>query len=131
MSAFKFSRRSLNNMYGVHPNLIRIAYRALELTDVDFGITEGLRSIERQRELLEQGKSQTMNSYHLPRFGDKYGRAIDIACYVDGKLTWDFDVHVHVSKFFKQAAEEYGYKITWGGDWTTLRDGPHYQLEDN
>lgn len=129
MKHHKFSRRSLNNLYGVHPQLIRVVYRALELSPVDFGITEGLRTEERQQQLIAEGKSWTMRSYHLPRFGDKYGRAIDIVCYVDGDVTWDFDLYRDVADAFDKAAQEIGVVITWGGHWKS-KDGPHFQLED-
>jgi hypothetical protein len=127
-SGFIFSKRSLNNLYGVHPELIRITYRALELSEVDFAVTEGLRTNARQRELVEQGKSQTYRSYHIPRFGDEYGRAVDVAAYVGGKISWEWEYYEKIAKAFKQAADELGYAIVWGGDWESFKDGPHFQL---
>ena len=61
---FRFSRRSEKNLEGVKPQLVAVVRRALELTEVDFGITEGLRSKYRQKQLVAEGKSQTMNSRH-------------------------------------------------------------------
>ncbi|RLO42828.1 peptidase M15, partial [Serratia marcescens] len=65
MSNFSFSERSKKNLEGVNPALIAVARRALELSPVDFGITEGLRTMERQREMVRTGKSQTLKSRHL------------------------------------------------------------------
>jgi len=119
---YRFGQRSKDNFKGVNPDLIGIAYRALQLSPHDFGITEGLRTIERQRELFAAKKSQTMNSRHLT------GEAIDFAVWKGGTVVWDFPLYQEVAEAFKRAAAEYGLKITWGGDWK-FRDGPHIQLE--
>lgn len=60
MSNFKFSQRSENNLKGVNPDLVKIVRRALQLSPVDFGITEGLRTVERQRQLVAAGKSYSL-----------------------------------------------------------------------
>ncbi len=73
---FRFSRRSEKNLEGVKPQLVAVVRRALELTEVDFGITEGLRSKYRQKQLVAEGKSQTMNSRHLT------GDAVDVVAYI-------------------------------------------------
>ncbi|MCV5473136.1 M15 family metallopeptidase, partial [Escherichia coli] len=72
---FRFSCRSEKNLEGVRPQLVAVVRRALELTEVDFGITEGLRTKERQKQLVAEGKSQTMNSRHLT------GDAVDVVAY--------------------------------------------------
>ncbi len=73
---FRFSQRSEKNLAGVKPQLVAVVRRALALSDVDFGITEGLRTKERQKQLVAEGKSQTMNSRHLT------GDAVDVVAYV-------------------------------------------------
>jgi len=123
MKKYKFSRSSINNLSGIHPALIAIAFRALYLSPHDFGVISGLRTIDEQRKLLSEGKTTTLKSYHLR------GLAIDFAVWVDGQITWELDYYRDVAESFKQAASEYGYKITWGGDWKTFVDGPHIQLE--
>lgn len=122
---YKFSQRSLKNLQGVHPDLIKVANRALELTEVDFGVIEGLRTPERQRELKAKGASMTLNSRHIT------GHAIDVAAFVGSELRWDWPLYTKIAKAFKQAADELGVKIVWGGDWKRLRDGPHYELDRN
>lgn len=64
-NTFKFSSRSEKNLQGVNPDLVKVTRRALEISEVDFGITEGLRSRYRQKQLVATGKSQTMNSRTL------------------------------------------------------------------
>lgn len=119
---FKFGKTSEANLKGVHPSLIRVARRALELTPIDFRITEGLRTFERQKELFEAGKSKTMNSRHLR------GYAVDFVALPEGKVSWDMKYYKQIADAFKQAAAEVGVPIEWGGDWKTFKDGPHIEL---
>lgn len=119
---FRFSSRSLRNMEGVHPDLVAVAHRALEITEIDFLVTEGLRTREKQIELVRAGASRTTRSRHLT------GHAIDIAAWVAGGVRWDWPLYEELSRAFKQAAAELNVPITWGGDWKTFRDGPHYEL---
>lgn len=119
---FRFSQRSYNNLVGVRPELVAVATRALALSSVDFGVSEGLRTIERQRQLVASGASQTLRSRHLT------GHAIDLMAYVDGGIRWDWPLYEQLAKAMKQAAAELRVPLEWGGDWTSLKDGPHFQL---
>ena len=122
---FKLSQRSLSKLAGVHPKLVEVVKLAITKSPLDFSISEGLRTVERQKELVAQKKSQTMKSRHL------IGEAVDICVLLDGKANWDFDNYRIVADVFKDCAAELGVKITWGGEWTTLKDGPHFQIELN
>ena len=122
---FKLSQRSLSKLEGVHPKLVEVVKLAITKSPLDFSISEGLRTVERQKELVAQKKSQTMKSRHL------IGEAVDICILLDGKANWDFDNYHIVANVFKDCAAELGIKITWGGEWTTLKDGPHFQIELN
>lgn len=119
---FSFSQRSLKNLDGVHPDLVKVCKRAIELTSVDFGIIEGCRTIERQKELFAAGKSQTMNSRHLT------GKAVDFAAFVDGKVDWDPPLYGRIATAFKAAAAELKIPIVWGGNWH-FRDDDHIELD--
>lgn len=121
---YKFSERSLRNLKGVDERLVKLMEEVLSISPYDFGITEGLRSIEKQEEYVRTGKSQTMNSYHLK------GKAVDIVVYKDREVTWKLDYYKEIADLVKKIAEHDGLKITWGGDWKTLVDGPHFQLEN-
>lgn len=119
---FRLSARSLARLEGVHPDLIRVVKRAIQITPVDFMITEGLRSRERQAQLLKAGASRTMNSRHLT------GHAVDVAAMIGPEVRWDWPLYPKIAAAFKQAAAEEGVRIVWGGDWKSLRDGPHFEL---
>jgi peptidoglycan L-alanyl-D-glutamate endopeptidase CwlK len=119
---FDLNQRSLNNLKGVNPDMVAIVHRAAELSPVYFVVTEGLRTVKRQAELVAKGASRTMNSKHLT------GRAVDVAAFPDGKLSWEFRYYKTISQAFKQAANELGVKIRWGGDWKSFVDSPHFEL---
>ena len=121
--AFVLGARSRARLNGVHPDLVRVVELALTYSPHDFTITEGLRSVARQRELKAAGASQTMNSRHIT------GHAIDFAVLVGGKVRWDWPLYGQVAEAFKRAAKELKVPIIWGGDWKSLRDGPHVELD--
>ncbi len=127
MTKFILGDRSTKNLKGVHPKLVDVVKRALELSPVDFTVIEGVRNPERQKELFAQGFTKTLNSKHFinPRTG--FGHAVDI---VPLPVNWNnpkpFSL---VADAMKKAADELGVKITWGGDFKTFKDLPHYQLE--
>ena len=123
MSNFRFSNRSEENLRGVHPDLVKVARRAIEITEIDFMVIEGKRNEARQRQLVANGASQTMNSRHLT------GHAIDCAPLVNREIPWkDWSKFKLVADAMMQAAKELGIDIEWGGNWTSLKDGPHFQL---
>ena len=130
---YKFSQRSIDNLKGVHPVLIAIAYRALALSPHDFGVVDGLRTAAEQKKLLEEGKTQVTRSKHLT------GHAIDIAVWKDGKFTWHLPYYQEVSKAFLKAAAEFNAVLVWGGDWDgdgdmydhSFIDGPHFEIDPN
>lgn len=119
---FRLSQRSLDRMKGVHEDLQRVVRRAIQISPLDFMITEGLRTRARQLELVKAGASQTMSSRHIT------GHAIDFAVLVEGKVRWDWPLYQRVGAAFKEAARLEGVAIVWGGDWKSLRDGPHVEL---
>lgn len=114
--------RSLKNLEGVHQDLVLVVHRAAEITDIDFIVTEGLRTLEKQKLLFEKGASKTMKSRHLT------GHAIDLAAVIDGEVRWDFPLYDRLADTMKEAAQIEGVAIEWGGDWLKFKDGPHFQL---
>lgn len=122
--SFKFSERSLRALKGVHPDLVKVAIRALQISEIDFIVIEGLRTMDRQRHLVKQGASRTLNSRHLT------GKAIDVVATLSaGTVSWKHADMKKVSKAFKAAAKELGVAIVWGGDWKGFVDTPHYELD--
>lgn len=128
MPEFILSARSLQRLEGVHPELAEIVKLAIRRTPVDFTVVEGLRTAERQRELVAKGASQTQNSLHLKQ-PDGYGHAVDLAPLVGGAIPWDrWEEFRRLADVVKACAAELGVPVEWGGDWKTLKDGPHFQL---
>lgn len=118
----RLSERSWGRLKGVDPRLIAVVARGLQLSARDFTVLEGLRSAARQRDLVAAGKSQTLASRHLT------GHAVDLGVLVNGQVSWDLAHYRDLAPALMKAAEELGVPLEWGGNWTTLRDGPHFQL---
>jgi len=114
---YQFSQRSLDNLKGVHEDLVSVVTRALELTEQDFMVIEGLRTEERQKQLVAEGKSKTMNSRHLT------GHAVDIVPY---PVSWEWEDFRPVVNAMRKAAKELGVDVEHGFDWGW--DAPHHQL---
>ena len=108
---FKLSRRSLDKLITVEPQLQSVVRRAIELTKVDFGVIEGIRTVERQKELVEKGASKTMKSKHLE------GKAVDLMAYIDGRGCWELNVYDEIADAMKQAAIEADVGLVWGAAW--------------
>ena len=114
--------RSLMRLEGVHADLVRVVKRAAAMSDLDFTILEGLRTEARQRQLMQQGATKTLNSRHLT------GHAVDLAPMLDGKVSWEWPLYHRLAKIVKAAAAAENVPLTWGGDWRTFKDGPHWEL---
>lgn len=135
---YVLSARSRRNLEGVHPKLVSVVRRALQLTDQDFTVVEGLRSLETQKAYVAKGVSKTMKSYHLKQ-KDGYGHAVDLYPYYDGSVQVDAPFHQYqmIADAMLKAADELGVVITWGADWNrdgrtsdhSFIDSPHYQIE--
>lgn len=124
---FKLSRRSLGKLKGVHPDLVAVVKRAIEITNVDFAVIEGVRTLEKQREYVRSGASSTLNSRHIPG-KDGLAKAVDLAAFVGSELRWDWPLYHRIALAMKTAAAELNIPIEWGGDWSLFKDGPHFQL---
>lgn len=117
---FKFGAKSLERLKGVHPDLVKVVTRALELSSVDFSVSEGLRTKERQAELVKQGVSRTMNSRHIT------GHAVDLYPVVNPDKEWTPEDFSPIVKAMKEAAKELGVSVVHGADWGW--DHPHHEL---
>lgn len=113
---------SRKRLEGVHPDLLRVVEHAIAITDLDFTVLEGRRTLARQKQLLKEGATTTLKSRHLT------GHAVDIAPLVGGKVRWDWPLYHRLAVFMKRAAGGEQVPIEWGGDWRTFKDGPHWQL---
>lgn len=125
--AVTLTQASLKRLDGVHPDLVKVVKRAAELTTQPFQITEGLRTLSRQRELVKKGASRTLKSRHIAA-PNGLGHAIDVVAMVGGRISWEVPLYHRIADAFKAAAREMGVPLEWGGDWASFFDGPHFQL---
>lgn len=151
---YSLGKRSLDELSGVHPDLVGVVKLAIQYTTVDFGVHDGLRTLQEQRALVAKGASKTMNSMHRTQ-KDGYGHAVDLVPYVGGRLRWEWDLIWPIALAMDAAATQLNVPIVWGAVWdnTMLNyggsidllkqavenykkrhpgkdflDGPHYQL---
>ena len=147
---FTLSEKSLSKLEGVNQLLVDVVKLAIQFSRIDFTVTEGLRSKERQVQLVAEGRSRTLNSKHIT------GKAVDLAAIVDGKISWKFEHYIEIAIAMKKAAKMLGVEVTWGAVWdmpinevidlrtepakyakrfskasnrSPLVDGPHFELK--
>ena len=149
--AYVLGKKSLFNLSGVHPDLVRVVRRAIGTTEQDFMVFEGIRTTARQRELVRRGASRTMNSKHLAQ-RDGYSHAVDLVPWIAGLPRWKWPAIYPIAAAMREAARAEGVNLIWGGAWdcflsdtrSSLKDevaaycarhagpdfidGPHYQL---
>ncbi|MDS7929608.1 M15 family metallopeptidase [Acinetobacter sp. V102_4] len=143
--SFVLSKLSLSRLEGVHPKLVAIVKRAIQITQQDFMVVEGVRSKEQC--YINYGKGRTVAECQVKGVPAKYaqpklskvtwlnnplsslhvsGRAVDLVPYpVDWNDLSKFKV---ISVAMKQAAKELGVTMDWGGDWKSTKDYPHFEL---
>lgn len=121
---FVLDPHSVANLQGVHPDLQKVVYDCADngVMPFTFVVTEGLRTPAQQKIDVAAGKSQTMNSRHLD------GHAVDLAVMIQGEISWAWPPYDALAGQMKAAGVRCGVPIEWGGDWLTLKDGPHFQL---
>ena len=108
---YELSQRSLSRLDGVDERLVKIVCAAIELSNVDFGVSEGLRTKDRQKELVSKGASKTMKSKHLE------GKAVDLVGYIGGSVSWEVSTYDDIANAVKQAAKDEGVQVRWGAAW--------------
>lgn len=149
MTKFKLGTHSLAELKGVHPDLVAVVQRAIEITVQDFAVHDGIRTLEEQKKYVASGVSKTLESRHLS------GHAVDLVPYVNGKLRWEWEPLYRIADAVRIAAKELGIPLRWGGAWdidftastaspedlvadytarrrkagkSAFLDGPHYEL---
>ena len=117
--AFSLSQRSLGRLDGVKNELHSVVTTAIGLTNVDFGVTCGLRDLKTQEDLVARGASQSLKSKHLT------GDAVDVVAYIGGsRISWELNLYDDIADAFKEASVREGVGIRWGASWhiPDLRD---------
>lgn len=109
--AFKLSKRSLARLEGVDERMVRVVKTAISVSTIDFGVIQGLRTVEEQRELVAKGASQTMKSKHID------GLAVDLMAYIGSRGSWELTLYDNLADAMKIAAEEEDVQVRWGAAW--------------
>lgn len=127
----KFGKRSLDNLTKrLDPRLVHIAME-LQKEEVicDAGVFETERTLEKQKENVKKGVSQTLNSKHIP---DSNGivRAMDIVAYVNGSYVWDRKYQDDLVRAIRDVIKRLGYEdvIRLGADFKSFYDGYHIEI---
>jgi peptidoglycan L-alanyl-D-glutamate endopeptidase CwlK len=108
---YKLSQRSLDRMEGVDERLVAVVKHAITATKTDFGVIQGLRTIEMQKALVAKGASQTMKSKHLD------GLAVDLMAYIGGRGSWELNLYDDLADAMAEGANAAGCKVRWGAAW--------------
>lgn len=147
-----FGKRSLENLRGVHPNLVGLIVYSNRTSPIDFGIDAGLRTIERQKELYSWGrtvvnpntgkqpgkpfgmivtkKDGVNNKSDHQAQASGFGEAVDIYPYYNGSLqTKDVSTLLKIIAHVRKCAKEMGIEVILGADWKDPYDPPHIQLK--
>lgn len=121
---FQLSALSLKRLEGVDQRLVSVVKLAIQITEVDFTVVEGVRSMARQRILYAEHKTETLNSRHIT------GHAVDLAPWVHNQISWAWGDFNRLAPFILKAARDLDIPIEWGGNWTPphMKDGPHWQI---
>lgn len=99
------------HLVGVHPDLVAVVQKAILITQIDFAVHEGVRSLDRQKKLVASGASRTLDSYHLT------GDAVDLVPYVDGVLRWEHALCNDIARAMLEASGKLGVRLVWGRVW--------------
>jgi peptidoglycan LD-endopeptidase CwlK len=121
-SGYVFSQRSLNNIVEVRPELQELVKCALDKSPIDFAVVDGLRTDEEHKANVANGVSWIKRSKHQD------GKAVDVAAYVDGKITWKPEYYYPISGAFYLCSELLETPIIMGGEWR-VKDYMHVELK--
>ncbi len=111
--SFRLGAKSEANLVGVDERIVRVVRKAILITEIDFSVHDGLRTMEEQRKLVATGASRTLDSYHLT------GDAVDLVPYVGGKLRWEHALCNEVARAMFEASGQLGVRLVWGRVWDT------------
>ncbi len=137
---YSFGNKSFNNLSTADEQLQKVAKRALLLGVLDFSIIEGHRSVERQKELFDQGKSMIDGISKKGKHNYEPSLAIDIIPYpakVNNINVWnDKQRFAVLAGVMFAAASLEDITLRWGGDWdhdgnnadSTFHDLPHFEI---
>ena len=109
--SYKLSQRSLDRLESVDERLVAVVKQAITTTKIDFGVIQGMRTLEMQKALVAKGASQTMKSKHLT------GHAVDLMAYIEGRGSWELNLYDDLADAMKEAGDTLGVRLRWGAAW--------------
>ena len=118
----ELSELSKKRLEGVDERLKAVVIECAARCPFPFNVSEGLRTVEQQREYVKQGKSRTMNSKHLT------GKAVDLYPLTMNRKQVDWSRFEELADLMFQVAKDQDTEIVWGGNWKTLVDKCHFEL---
>ena len=121
---YQLSEKSQSKLKGVHPLLVQTVNHAILLTEIDFGVTCGVRTLLEQKEMVDKGASWTLKSKHLIQT-DGFSHAVDLIAYIAGNVSWGMKHYALIAEAMLRAGDEVGLELTWGAVW----DKPLRQLQ--
>lgn len=133
---YVLSERTLGNMVGLHPKLLAVVKRAIQITKQDFGVTaKQVRTAEEQHKLFLDGASQKdgyKNKSNHQVAVDGTGHAVDLTAYVLGQgfdyKNWN--LYYPIAEAMAAAARAEGARLTWGGNWYECLNDYCYSATD-
>lgn len=137
MSVYQFGTTSKNRLNTCHDDLIKVLTAAIALSPIDFGIAEGHRSLDRQKQLFGEGKSRIDGITKKGKHNYSPSLAVDVYAFVNGKASWNEKELCLIAGVILSVAANYGIKLRWGGNWDgdgqiisdqNFIDLPHFEL---
>ncbi len=107
---YALGKRSKDRLLGVDPRMVAVVEKAITISEQDFSVICGLRTVQEQEALVAKGASQTMKSKHLE------GLAVDLMAYIDGGR-WELNLYDEIADAIRKAAIELGVNVRWGAAW--------------
>jgi peptidoglycan L-alanyl-D-glutamate endopeptidase CwlK len=132
--SWSLDKASEGKLIGVHPDLVKLVREAVATCEQPFIVFEGVRTVERERSLIAKGVSALKDPFrcrHVPTNDPKYGlvsHAVDLVPLINGQPKWSWPEIYPIARAMKAASSKLHISLEWGGDWKTIKDGPHYQL---
>ena len=107
---YQLGKRSKDRLLGVDPRMVAVVEKAITISEQDFSVICGLRTVQEQEALVAKGASQTMKSKHLE------GLAVDLMAWIDGGR-WELNLYDEIADAIRKAAIELEVNVRWGAAW--------------
>ena len=122
---YAFSKKSKARLDTCHYMLQIVANEAMLLQVMDFSVVCGHRDKKDQMIAYQENRSKLV--WPKSKHNKMPSEAMDLIPYPEG--------YTNIYKFYKLAgiilavAKLNNIEITWGGDWKSFKDYPHFQIE--